>query len=467
MNEVAWSSSPNDEWNLLHLRPVTLRFIYCDRDYWGDAALTPESLKKRRQKHRKLTSKATRQMPRRTEEYRGPEEERERVRERRQKNAPKVGEAAIRFSLNEVDRLRLHQQLDELLDNYELDPGTVDKLGIKKVTAWEMGYKDNDGEAQSHPLYGIQLEADPKKFTPEWPPVTRIESVKLPRRERSEKDRLRTSRRAVVLSDLQIPYQDEKAVQVALNVLRDIKPDKVVLVGDLLDLSAWSKYIQRPEWATATQDAINQAHQLLAMLRKIAPTAEIVVLEGNHDKRMENYALNNAQAAYGLRRADQPEGWPVLSVPYLTAMDNLDIEYISGYPANRYWINQNLQIRHGSVARKGNTAIAVAQEERISTIFGHIHRVETQYLTHHTYEGGKTIGAWSIGCLCDIMGRVPSVKGGVDLSGKPVPNAENWQQGIAIVDYEDGDGAFNVQPTYINTFQGYATIVNGRKYSAD
>lgn len=336
-------------------------------------------------------------------------------------------------------------------------------LSAARFSDYEMGYKDAEGHAQTHPLHASRFEV---KFDsePAWIPVNRVESVRLPKRERKEADELRTSKKAVVLSDIQIPYQDENALKVALEILRDAKPDKVILVGDLLDLAAWSKYIQRPEWATATQDAINQAHLLLQQIRKLAPSADITVLAGNHESRMETYALNNAKAAFGLRRADQPEGWPVLSVPYLTAMDTLDIDYVSGYPANRTWINQNLQVRHGNIARKGNTAVAVAQEERISTIFGHIHRVETQMLTHNTYEGGKTIGAWSIGCLCDIMGSVPSTKGGVDLSGRPVPNAENWQAGLAVVDYEDGEGAFNVQPIYINTFNGYGAIVNGKKY---
>src|SRR6185503_11610903 len=371
MNHIAWKQSPNDEWNLLNLSLKTLRHVYCDGSYWLRDALTPEALKTRRKIHRRLIREGHRTMPRRTEEYRGPDEEREAVRLRRENLKPKVGEAALSQLINEADRLRLHNQLDQLLDSYEMDPATVDRLGIKKVSHWEMGYKDTEGEAQSHPLYGITLEADPRKFVPEWPVVNRVESVKLPKKEKREADAVRASKKALILSDMQIPFVDEKALQTALDVLRDVKPDKVVLVGDLLDLSAWSKYIQRPEWATATQGAINDTHQLLVKLRQLAPTAEIVVLEGNHDARLEKYTLMNAQAAFGLRKANEPEGWPVLSVPYLTAMDDLDIKYISGYPANRYWINKNLQVRHGSIARKGNTAIAVAQEERISTIFGH------------------------------------------------------------------------------------------------
>jgi hypothetical protein len=462
LHEMSWKGSPDDAWILANWHPRHIRALYCDKSFWGKNALDWESVRQYRKRNKKFLDRF-RGMEKPTP-HQNLDSERERVRKVRNV-APKVGQTAAEHTVISVpvEHLEYHQKLQEALDS----EGRLDKATF---TAGEhTGFiKNSDNEIEyTEPLKSQRLKFEVSFDTePKWPPVNRVESVKIPKKELSEKDRLRTSKRAVILSDLQIPFADEKAVEVALEALRDYKPDKIVLVGDLLDLSAWSKYIQRPEWATATQDAVNQAHLLLQRIRKLAPAADIAVLEGNHDARMEKYALNNAQAAFGLRRADQPEGWPVLSVPYLTAMDSLDIEYISGYPANRYWINQNLQVRHGSIARKGNTAIAVAQEERISTIFGHIHRVETQFLTHHTYEGGKTIGAWSIGCLCDIMGKVPSVKGGVDLQGKPVPNAENWQQGFAVVDYEEDDGAFNVQPIYINTFNSYQAIVNGRKYGA-
>lgn len=443
----AWKKSEPDLWNLYHLSIEQLEILYPDAKHLRIVQL----------KYKREIDRGRIAMPEKHTFDGNLEAEKAEISKRR-KSAPKIGQMVTLNVLEE--NLAHHQKLEEALSE-----GAVSRATFSSGS--HEGYiKNADNEIEytkpmeNHQVrFSVEFDNEPK-----WPPVNRVESVAIPKREQSEKDRLRTSKRAMVLSDLQIPFQDKNAVGVALEALRDYKPDKVVLVGDLLDLSAWSKYIQRPEWATATQEAVNQAHNLLAAIRKLAPTAEIVVLEGNHDKRMENYALNNAQAAFGLKRADQPEGWPVLSVPYLTAMDTLDIEYVSGYPANRYWINKNLQVRHGNIARKGNTAVAVAQEERVSTIFGHIHRVETQYLTHHTYDGGKTIGAWSIGCLCDIMGAVPSVKGGVDLSGRPVPNAENWQQGIAVVDYEDGDGAFSVQPIYINTFMDYSMIVNGRKY---
>lgn len=467
MNEVAWATSPNDRWNLLCLPAKDRYFIYCDESYWGRDAIKQSAIKKQAQKQKRLVRTGIKDMPRRTEDYRGPEGERDRVRERRQKQAPKVGDAAIKAALTEGERVRLHQQLDELIDNYNLPPEVVDKLKIKKISTWSTAIKNTDGEFESHPMFGIQLDADPRKFEPEWPPITRVESVKLKKRERAPTS---AARKAVILPDLQIPYHDENAVSVALEVVRDVQPDKVVILGDLLDLESFSRFDNLPlarEYSTSTQEAIIRTHLLLAELRKLCPSAEIVVLEGNHDKRIMQDVYKNNKAAFGLRQANNPEGWPVLSVPFLCSFEDLDVKYVDGYPANRYWINENLQVRHGHKVRSGaSTAKAVSDDERTTTIFGHVHRLETQYKTVQTFDGGKTNAAHAIGCLCRIDGSVPSANRGVDAFGKPVTNYENWQQAICVVDYEEGDGSFNVNPVYINTFNGYSAIYNGKKYQA-
>lgn len=459
---VPWSNRRwvgDDLWNLLYLPPKDLRVVYPGHQW--------STLKSKRKIYRRKVKAGEIMAPRRSEDYPGPQEEAERAKARREALKKPLGQRAIADMISMESRKRLHDQLDEIIDNTNLPPEHVDSLRIKKISHWDMGYKDNDGEAQSHPLYGIQLEADPVKFEPEWPPVTRVESIKLRKKERAVEN---VSKRAVILPDLQIPYHDEKAVEVALKIVRDVKPDKIIILGDGLDLEQFSKFDNVPlakEFANSVQGAIIRFHQLLVELRKIAPTAEIVVMEGNHDIRLTMSVVKNNMAAFGLRKATAPEGWPVLSVPYLCAFDTLDVEYSAGYPANRYWINRNLQVRHGNKVRSGgSTARVVSDDERVSTIFGHVHRLEMQYKTHHTYEGGKTNAAWGIGCLCKLDGSVPSRNRGVDLAGKPVENYENWQQAIAVVEYEDGDSPFNVTPVYINTFNNYQAIYNGRKYEA-
>lgn len=360
-----------------------------------------------------------------------------------------------------VEHLKYHERLQEGLNEH----GAATKA---RFTDWEMGYTTGEGperRADKIPLNSTTFEVTFEN-EPKWPPVTRVESVRLPKRESLKAPQ--ASKNAVILPDLQMPFQSPEAVSVALQIIREVKPDKIILLGDTLDLSAWSKYIQHPEFATATQDAIIQLHQLLVTLRKSCPRAEIIVLAGNHENRMGNTLLQNAQAAYGLKRADQPDGWPVMSVPNLCAFDMLDVEYVDGYPANRYWINERLQVRHGNVARPGGkTAVAIANDEKVSTIFGHIHRIESQFKTVNVYEGGRTSAAYGIGALCRIDGHVPSTKSGINQkTNQPVENYENWQNGFAVVSYQDGDAPFSVEQVYVNTFDKYRTSYRGKVYEA-
>jgi hypothetical protein len=39
-------------------------------------------------------------------------------------------------------------------------------------------------------------------------------------------------------------------------------------------------------------------------------------------------------------------------------------------------------------------------------------------------------------------GAVPSTRSGIDLDGRPLTVVEDWQQGFAVVSYEEGDGQF-------------------------
>jgi predicted phosphodiesterase len=244
-----------------------------------------------------------------------------------------------------------------------------------------------------------------------------------------------------------------------------LQPDLVVWLGDYLDLASFSHFDQEPAFAQTTQHAIDYGHQLLAQVRATSPDSKVVVMEGNHDRRLQKMVTRNAMEAFGLRRANEVTGWPVLSVPFLLRFEDLGIDYVGAYPAGSYWINERLKCVHGSIVRSGgSTALAVVAEERVSTIFGHIHRIETQYRTADVHSGGSARVAHTCGCLCRIDGAVPSVKGSTDLTGRPVIHYENWQHGLSVVSFREGDSPFNLESVYIGTFDGYITSFGGRLY---
>jgi hypothetical protein len=236
-------------------------------------------------------------------------------------------------------------------------------------------------------------------------------------------------------------------MDVALQITKAAKPDHIVNIGDFLDLPEWStKFLVLPEFVLTTQPTIDTAHQFLAKQRAIAPNAEISLLAGNHDNRLGLAIAKNAMAALRLRRADKPEEWPVMSVPYLLRLEDLDVKYVGGYPAGRVQLTKG---GHGVTAlwaihgEKLDIA-KVTKSERQSFVQGHIHRIAHHTQTYEIASKPETVVAFSPGCLCRIDGAVPSTKGGVDDHGRPVLRYEDWQQGMAVVT-ELPDGYWTVE----------------------
>lgn len=363
-----------------------------------------------------------------------------------------------RFTPTQQQRQRFHDKLDEALDE-----GTPTR---GRMTDYEMGWTSGEGkERQAHvqPLHSTTFDVEFGQ-EPLWPPVARVESGPTKRRRRVARTALQ---RCVIISDTHSPFEDDNAIDVALQLIADIKPHKVIHAGDALDMTAWSdKFITTPQYAESTQQALIDTHQLFRTIREIVPNAEVALIEGNHSDRLNNYLLKNARAAYQLRRPDKLLDWPIMSVPNMLGLDTLGVEWVGGYPANRYFINERLQVKHGNVAKAaGKTALAIVMDDRISTISGHIHRIESTMRTVNTYEGMRTYAAYSIGALCLLDGTTPGHRSGTNLQEHNVPNYGNQQHGFAVAEYEPGDGAFSVEQVYIDTVNKYRARYHGRTYS--
>jgi predicted phosphodiesterase len=332
----------------------------------------------------------------------------------------------------------------------------VDEVGrVTRVSLYQSLTKDDEGEAQIHDLAAVQL-SPAWETGPEWPVIQPGPQVKLP--PVKSKGQQRDLSRAVVLPDCQIGYyrladdtleptHDETAIDVALAVTKAADPDVVVMVGDNLDLPEFStKYLTTAPFQRTTQAAIDRATLLAAQVRRAAPRARIVWLAGNHEERLPRMIASNAAAAFGLRKGNMPDSWPVLSVPFLCRFDEYDVEFVPGYPASSYWINERLRVIHGDkVNSNGVTATRYLGSEKVSVLYGHIHRIEWAERTREDYDGPRTILAASPGCLARTDGAVPSVKGGTDLDGRPLTRHEDWQQGMCVVDFEPGDGRFYLE----------------------
>ena len=362
-------------------------------------------------------------------------------------------------------------KLAELLERSGVDLDTVAR--VKTVKAWQGFMRGDDGQPVTVDLHGIEFVPS---FAdgPQWPIIQPGPLYKLPAAPVKARP-VSSFQTCVVWPDIQIgyyrasddglePIHDENAIAVALAITKAEQPDVVVLVGDNLDLCEFGKYRTTPAFERTTQATINRATRLCAELRAAAPSAKIVWLAGNHEERLPNYVLDNAKAAFGLRQGETPESWPVLSVPFLCHFDRYGIEYLPGYPASSFWINERLRVIHGDkVASGGSTAHKYLASEKTSVIYGHIHRREYASRTREDHDGPKEVMAASPGCLCRIDGVVPSTKGGTDLDGRPLTRYEDWAQGLAVVEFEPGDGRFTYHNVAIH--DGWA-LWRGKEYAA-
>ena len=344
-----------------------------------------------------------------------------------------------------VSRRTTLGKIADLLDRQNID---VDEIGsIQRINVWQGMVKNDEGEAEAVDLVGVQINPSWAEG-PEWPVVQPVTPANIKPRN-VKRNRPETIRKTVLLPDPQIgylknhetnelvPMHDESVMNIGIQIIEEVRPDVVVNMGDYLDMSEWSsKFVVYPEFQYTTQPALNRGHEYLAQQRASAGLdAEIYLLAGNHDDRLGLAVAKNAKAALRLRRADEPEGWPALSVPNLLALDTLDVEYVSGYPAGRIKIadahgeQTPLYALHGEKIDMKKQA----QSERHSTVQGHSHHVSVHSETYE-YDGqAQEVVAFSIGSMCRKDGVVPSTKGGYDDKGKHVTRQESWQHAVAVL----------------------------------
>lgn len=103
--------------------------------------------------------------------------------------------------------------------------------------------------------------------------------AKAPRRSRKPKNR-----KLVVIGDMQVPFQDEVEVRWALDVIADLKPDDVVVNGDLIDIEGLSP---DGEAKKDYRDEMIEGCRILEDLRSVVPSkSTLYYTEGNHEQRI-------------------------------------------------------------------------------------------------------------------------------------------------------------------------------------
>lgn len=237
---------------------------------------------------------------------------------------------------------------------------------------------------------------------------------------------------------------DKPAIAACLNDLETLCPDEIIMLGDHLECGGFLAqhhtlgYVAQTEY-TFDED-VRATNILLDEIQKRASKASIDYLEGNHERRIENWCVTQAmkgkQDAEFLRKMFSTES--VLSLAKRKINWFRQGQFYDGLSLPATIKRGHCYFTHGSSTAK-HAAAAHVSKFGGNVVYGHTHRADSCIV--RTVDSG-VIGAWSPGCLCVLQ---------------PLwmhSNPTDWSHGYGL-QLVNSDGSF----LHINV-----PILNGKSY---
>lgn len=244
-------------------------------------------------------------------------------------------------------------------------------------------------------------------------------------------------KRVWLISDLQVPFHERRAVDAVAQCIEDMKQkdDIVVTVGDEMDMQTISR------WSAGTPTEFERS---IARDRDLTVSvlADLQVqhcIRSNHTDRLFATVMRKAPGLLGL---------PELELENFLRLPELGITFHKkGMKIHRDWI-----ILHGDDAGvsqvAGQTAAGLCRKTGLSVACGHTHRLGLQPMS--TSASGKltrTLWGFEVGNLMDLK-QATYTKG-----------IANWQQGFGLL-YIDGN---HVTPVPV-PIQDRSFVIEGQRY---
>jgi len=220
----------------------------------------------------------------------------------------------------------------------------------------------------------------------------------------------------LVLSDVHLPYQNNKALTLALDYGKKENINTILLLGDIMDFHKASFHEQDPKKRDLTYE-FEICRNFLDVLIKHFPLAKIFYKEGNHEMRWERYLRVKAPVILDMQEFR------------LQTILRLGERGITWIPNNQVMKIGKLYAIHGN-EYKGSGGINAARTLWLrageSTICGDKHKTQTMLKTNISQ---KVHGTFVVGCLCELNPDYLSLN--------------EWNLGFAIIKVLKG-GAFEV-----------------------
>ena len=222
----------------------------------------------------------------------------------------------------------------------------------------------------------------------------------------------------MIISDLHIPFEDHKAVNIMLKIHQHCLPETVIINGDMLDFAELSHFTRDKLADKPIKESIEEA---CVIIRKLQRYSTVIYHIGNHEARLQKYFLSNAPEVEHLLKFDKLIN-NELDTP-IKIVENIGRDTMAKY------FNDRLLVGHFNKALKNSayTGKALVDQYRMNIVQGHTHRLGMYYVT-----GAKeTFIGVEGGCLCK---KNPSYV-----------SQPNWMSGFLMA-YD----AQNIETVYIN-----------------
>lgn len=190
----------------------------------------------------------------------------------------------------------------------------------------------------------------------------------------------------VIISDLQVPYHDKRAVKNLIAFLRDYRPDAVVSVGDDADSPEPSRWARGTalEFAGTLQRGLDKTREIHAAIRGAVGDVPYHISRSNHGDRLRAYVARYAPALLSLRSLDMAEllGYRELEIQYhekpwtvapgwvCAHGDEVSLSPIAGRTASRLSEKWGVSVVCGHTHRAGIVPVSTGYNGRTSTRIG-------------------------------------------------------------------------------------------------
>ena len=113
--------------------------------------------------------------------------------------------------------------------------------------------------------------------------------------------------RAIIVNDLQIPFQDRATVEAVSHFWDDFAPDLEVYNGDIFDFYNISSFDKNPTRRFKLQDELDESFGWMNSRAEANPSARRIFVEGNHEDRLRRFLWKFSSELSNLRALEFEE----------------------------------------------------------------------------------------------------------------------------------------------------------------